>query len=73
MLAKVAERYNDALRELAAREGYELIDLERWADIALKPRDAYFSDAVHLEIASYQMLGAYLAERLSPKILNHIH
>ena len=64
VLAKVTQRYNDALRKLAARNKLALIDLEDWANRTLKPRDAYFVDSVHLTDEGQQMIGNYVASKL---------
>jgi lysophospholipase L1-like esterase len=64
VLAKIAARYNDFLRSLALREDFNLIDLDRWAKTELQPRDAYFSDSVHLYEEGQQKIGEYMASQL---------
>ena len=60
----LCERYNDALRRLADRRGLQLIDLETWGLAALKPRDEYFQDSVHLRDDGQAMLGRHMADEL---------
>lgn len=67
-LAKMTERYNELLRQLAAERGLELIDLERWADQALVPRHAWFADSVHLTEEGQTLIGIYMAAQLAPDI-----
>lgn len=42
MLAKMSEQYNIALRKLAKRLRLQVIDLDKWSEMALQPRDAFF-------------------------------
>lgn len=42
VLAKLTERLNVALRGLAERRGFGLIDFEAWSIQALQPRDIFF-------------------------------
>ena len=69
VLAKLTERYNIALRGLAKRRGAGLIDLENWSTKALQPRDAYFSDSVHLTPKGLNLIGTFMAEQLSEHFL----
>jgi lysophospholipase L1-like esterase len=71
VLAKMAEEYNAALRRLAQRGGLQLVDLAKWSDTALQPRDAYFFDSVHLYEEGQQMIGKYLAQQLVPLLAEH--
>jgi len=66
VLARMAERYNAALRELAREHGLRLIDLETWSRRELRPRDRFFIDSVHLVEEGQALLGLYLAEQLRP-------
>ncbi len=66
VLARMAERYNEALRDLARERGCDLIDLAGWSREALRPRDAQFLDSVHLVETAQEKLGLHLAEALAP-------
>lgn len=66
VLAKMSEQYNIALRKLAEQRGLGVIDLEEWSEAALKPRDAYFFDSVHLYDEGQEMIGRYMARELMP-------
>jgi lysophospholipase L1-like esterase len=68
VLAAMAAAYNERLRELAARTGVGLIDLEAWSRSALVPRDRHFIDSVHLTEEAQERIGAYIAERIAPAI-----
>ena len=68
VLAKLTERYNDALRDLARRRGLGVIDLEKWSIDAFQPRDAYFTDSVHLNARGLEKIGAFMAEQLIDKV-----
>jgi lysophospholipase L1-like esterase len=68
VLAKLSARLNDLLRQMSREESVELIDLEQWSRIALKPRDRFFFDSVHLTDEGQEMLGRYLADEL-PKLV----
>jgi lysophospholipase L1-like esterase len=63
VLAKLSARLNDLLRQLAREESADLIDIEAWSLTALKPREHYFFDSVHLTDEGQEMLGRYLADR----------
>jgi hypothetical protein len=65
VLAAMTRRLNDALRELAAARGLQVVDLERWSLTALTPRDGYFLDAVHLTDDGQTRIGEYLAAQLA--------
>jgi lysophospholipase L1-like esterase len=62
VLAAMSERTNEALRSFAARRGLPVIDLERWADESLHPRDAFFIDSVHLDELGQEKIGIEMAE-----------
>ncbi len=66
VLAKLTGRYNQALRTLGKSRGLKVIDLEAWSRTALKPRDAYFSDSVHLTRGGLEKIGRFMAEQLAP-------
>lgn len=68
VLAMLTDRYNAALRKLAHHRGLGIIDLEKWSVDALRPRDAYFMDSVHLSAQSLELIGAFMAEQLAPRI-----
>jgi lysophospholipase L1-like esterase len=71
VLAAMTERYNDALRRLAARHGLELVDLDRWARRELVPPERFFFDSVHLWEEGQAKIGAYLAETLAHHLDAH--
>jgi len=64
VLAKLTERYNGAVRALAKRRRLMVVDLAAWSRDALRPRDAYFTDSVHLTPAGLEKIGAYMGRRL---------
>jgi len=68
VLAKLTERYNAALRGLAAKRHIQVIDLEKWGTQALKPKDAHFVDSVHLTGRGLEKIGSYMADQLA----NHL-
>jgi len=68
VLAKLTERYNAALRALAARRGLGIVDLEKWSAEAFKPREAFFSDSVHLTAHGLEMIGNFMADRLAGRL-----
>ena len=61
----MAERYNDALRNLAAKHDLDLVDLDRWARRELVPPERFFFDSVHLWEEGQARVGAYLAATLA--------
>ena len=69
VLAKLTERYNIALRVLAKRRDLGLIDLEKWSVQALRPREDFFLDSVHLTGSGLDMIGNYMADQLANRIL----
>jgi lysophospholipase L1-like esterase len=71
VLAELSARLNMLLRQMAADESVDLIDLDTWSRAALKPRDAYFFDSVHLTDQGQAMLGRYLADRIQPMLPAH--
>jgi lysophospholipase L1-like esterase len=68
VLARMAGRYNDCLRELGRSRGLQVIDLDAWGRKALAPRADRFFDAVHLYEEGQRMIGARLAEALAPDV-----
>ena len=64
VLAKLTERYNIAIRDLAVRENYKLLDVAVWSDTALSPRPEYFSDSVHLTNAGLDKLGDFIGDAI---------
>jgi lysophospholipase L1-like esterase len=68
VLARLTERYNEALRSLAGRRGLQVVDLANWSLEALDPRDEYFFDSVHLWEHGQSEIGRHLAGRLQGEI-----
>ena len=68
VLAKVSAEYNKRLRGLAKTHNLLLVDLEEWSRDALKPRDQFFSDSVHVYEEGQVRIGQYLAEQLVPLV-----
>jgi len=71
VLARMAERYNDALRTLARQLRLDLVDLDLWARQTLQPPDEHFIDSVHLDELSQERVGIYLAGALAPLVQDH--
>lgn len=69
VLATLTERYNAALRDLAVRRRLDIIDLEKWSYSVFQPRDAFFSDSVHLTAQGLDMVGDFMADRLANMLL----
>lgn len=68
VLARMAERYDDALRTLARERGLALVDLERWASETLTPPEDHFIDSVHLDERGQEQAGRFLADALAPLV-----
>lgn len=68
VLAKLTERYNGALKELAVRRGVGIIDLDKWSREALRPRETFFFDSVHLTAAGLEKVGAFMASRILSRV-----
>ncbi len=68
VLAGITARYNQSLRVLGKRRGLKVIDLEAWSRSALKPRDAYFFDSVHLTPEGLEKIGRFMADQLAPLV-----
>ena len=66
VLARMAERYNDALRAFARDRGLPIVDLDRWSRETLVPPEGHFIDSVHLDERTQEQAGAYLANALAP-------
>ncbi len=64
VLAKITERLNQSIRDIAQNRNLHLIDLEIWGRTNLKPRENYFNDSVHLNAEGLTMLGAFMAKQL---------
>jgi lysophospholipase L1-like esterase len=68
VLARMAERYNDSLREIGRARGLQVIDLDAWGRKALEPRADCFFDSVHLYEEGQGLIGSRLALALVPGI-----
>jgi len=68
VLAKITQRYNQSLRNLAARRGLGLIDLASWSERNLSPREDFFLDSVHLTPEGLIRIGSYIAEQIKPAL-----
>jgi lysophospholipase L1-like esterase len=66
VLARMAERTNEALRLLARERGLAVVDLEQWAREALAPPEEHFIDSVHLDEESQLRLGEHMADAIAP-------
>ena len=64
VLARMAERYNSCLRELARARRLDLVDLDAWSRTALDPRAAHFFDSVHLDEPGQALVGERIAAAL---------
>jgi lysophospholipase L1-like esterase len=64
VLAKIMQRYNQSLRDLATRRGLGLIDLAAWSKRRLTPREDFFSDSVHLTSEGLRRVGIFISEEL---------
>ncbi|NQV84842.1 MAG: SGNH/GDSL hydrolase family protein [Rhodospirillales bacterium] len=71
VLAKLTERYNTALRGLAKRRRLDLVDLEEWSVQALRPREEFFSDSVHLTPRGLDKIGAFMADEFAKQLLKN--
>jgi hypothetical protein len=68
VFARMADRYNFALAELAREDGFGLIDAADWAEGALVPVEAYFEGSLQLNVTGQEALGARIAEVLAEKL-----
>ena len=64
VLAKITQRYNQSLRDLALRKGLGLIDIADWSKIHLTPRDKFFSDSVHLTGEGLRKISGVITEHI---------
>jgi len=71
VLAKLTERYNTTLRDLAVRRGLVIIDLDKWSNDVFQPRDHFFSDSVHLTAQALDMVGDFIADHLANRLLKN--
>ncbi len=71
VLAALSARLNELLRQIAADESVDVIDIEAWSRSTLKPREQYFFDSVHLTDEGQAMLGRFLADRIQPMMPAH--
>lgn len=67
-LARMTEIYNERLRALARQRDLQLIDLDQWSVSALKPRDQFFFDSVHLYEEGQYLIGDYMASQLESTV-----
>ncbi|QPJ61542.1 MAG: hypothetical protein G3M70_06425 [Candidatus Nitronauta litoralis] len=72
VLAKITERYNLGLKNLAREMDLKLVDLDLWSQTALVPRDSFFEDSIHLTAEGQEKTGQYLATQLAPLIKKEI-
>jgi len=70
VLAKLTERYNEALKRLAQDKGVDVVDMALWSETALQPKEKYFSDSVHMTSGGMELIGEYLAKELSGMVEN---
>jgi lysophospholipase L1-like esterase len=68
VLAAMSESYNEALRAFAARRRLPVIDLARWSEETLLPREDYFLDSVHLTKEGLNMIGDFMAKKLAASV-----
>ena len=68
VLAALAARYNQLLRELTDESGFEVIDLASWNRESLRPRHAYFASASALNELGQAGMGERVAERLAGEL-----
>ena len=64
VLAKIANRYNQALRSLGTREDVQVIDVAAWSKDAFHPRHDYFVSATFPSEVGQEWIGKYLARKL---------
>lgn len=66
VLAAMSESWNSHVRELADRKGWPVIDLDAWSRDTLEPRDAFFTDSVHLWPTGLGLMGEHVATLVLP-------
>ncbi len=64
VVAKIVAVYNRRLRDMAAKRGLQVVDLETWGKSNLQPREQFFFDTCHLFEEGQQMLGQKIARDL---------
>jgi cellulose synthase/poly-beta-1,6-N-acetylglucosamine synthase-like glycosyltransferase/lysophospholipase L1-like esterase len=72
VMAALVAGYNQALRELAQREGAELIDVATWSRRALVPRASFFLNVGVLNERGQERMGVELARQLAPKLRGNL-
>jgi lysophospholipase L1-like esterase len=68
VLARMVDRYNFGLGELAREGGFSTIHAAAWAEAHFIPAEAYFEGALQLNVTGQQALGAWIAEVLAEKL-----
>jgi len=66
VVGALAAGYNAGLRAIAAETGATLVDLDAWSRTALVPRDAWFTDSVHLTEEGQERIGVEIARSVAP-------
>jgi len=64
VLAAMTRQVNDGIRQLAARRGWQLLDLDLWAAGLGADKASYFSDSVHLNQSGLHIMGQFVADWL---------
>lgn len=64
VMAKMTQKYNQILLNLATKHNVGLIDLAKWSKTNLQPTDDHFIDSVHLRCKSQGLVGKYIATKL---------
>ena len=65
VIAKIADRYNQALRSLGTVPNVDVIDLDAWSKDAFQPRHDYFVNAAFSTEIGQQRIGEFFAEVLA--------
>lgn len=65
VIARIADRYNQALRTLGTRPNVSVIDLDAWSKDVFHPRHDYFITAAVPTEVGQQQIGQYLATVLA--------
>lgn len=65
VLAAMTESTNRAYRDLAARRGWQLIDLDQWSRDALVLREVWYTDSVHLTAQGQSRMGTVFADAVA--------
>lgn len=61
----MVKNYNRNIRQISLRKKLQLIDLEKWANQELQPKEEYFNDSVHLNQKGIPRLAYFLASQLT--------